>query len=71
MVEIKCERCGQIKPLGQYTKFEVKEITISKDTGGNPRFRLETKDIGEKRGLCIDCSIVINCRNYDRENERP
>lgn len=67
---VKCERCTRIRPLFQYTKFEEKIVTRTVDNGlgSDPRFSSKTEDIGDKRGLCEECAVFVNCAKYDMEN---
>jgi len=60
----KCDRCGRIKPLFQYTKFETQIVKIIKiiEMG---KHRTEYKDLGEKRGLCEECSVEVNKKLFD------
>ncbi len=67
-MEIKCERCGRIRELFQYTHFEEDNfVPFVKDNGegSNPRFTKETKNIAKSRGLCEECAVEINKKKYD------
>lgn len=68
MEKCKCERCGRIRDLFQYTKFETNVVIRVIDNGpsANPRYSQgESEDIGEKRGLCEECAVELNKRKYD------
>lgn len=77
MEKCKCERCGRIRDLFQYTFFDVnrKQITKRKVHDGgvdaNPRFTSSEETIWEddSRGLCEECAVEVNKRNYDSANQ--
>ena len=75
-INCSCERCGRFCKLFQYTKFEVKEVSYkssykNKKTG-EIVYVAHRNDMGEKRGLCEDCAVEINKRNYDaKTNTQP
>ena len=67
----KCDRCGDIKPLFQYTKFETKLVTIKKicgKEGCTHTGHVQQEDIGEKRGLCKECAVEVNKTKYDAKS---
>lgn len=65
---VKCERCGRVRKLFQYTHFEednfVKKVKDNGD-GHNPRFTEEIINLAQCRGLCEECGVEINKKNYD------
>lgn len=63
----KCERCGRIRKLFQYTKFEVKNVETVIDNGhsARPRYTTKHEDIGEKRGYCEECAVEVNKQEHD------
>ena len=67
-ITVKCERCGRIRPLFQYTYFDKgKTIDMVVDNGNsaNPRMTAVRKEINESRGLCEECAVEINKKAYD------
>lgn len=54
---IRCERCLAFKPFCRYTKFETKMVG--------------KEDMGEKRGLCVDCSEYLAKVQYDIHYKVP
>jgi hypothetical protein len=70
MEKCKCERCGRIRDLFQYTKWEVDRFVDQvKDNGvgESPRYTTETINLAERRGLCEECSVEVNKREYDKK----
>lgn len=79
-ITCKCDRCGRIRPLFQYTVFKPrKEVKVQKvqDNGphANPRYTpinsTEVIDLGEYRGLCEECAVVVNSAAYDAKSNPP
>jgi hypothetical protein len=67
MKKVKCERCGRIRDLFQYTFFDEPKI-INKvifDPKNDPQYTTQTIQIDESRGLCEECAIEINKKKYD------
>lgn len=65
----KCVRCGDFKELFQYTLFEpdrwIRQIEVClPDENGNTR-REKLVNIAQSRGLCKECAIEVNKREYD------
>lgn len=79
MKKCKCERCGRIRDLFQYTYFDVnrKEVTLQvvKDNGSshNPQFTVhnEYKTYDESRGLCEECAVEVNKAAFDKKQSEP
>ena len=64
----KCERCGEVKDLFQYTHFEadkIVEIVVDNGASANPRYTTKRENIAERRGLCKECAVEINKKEYD------
>lgn len=65
---VKCERCGRIRKIFQYTHFipdEFIEKVIDGGTLENPRFTTRKVNISNSQGLCEECSVAINIKKYD------
>lgn len=67
--KVRCERCGRIRDLFQYTFFDVNQRSVNKVKDGgayaNPRYTTEKEYIDNSRGLCEPCAVTINCHKYD------
>lgn len=66
----KCQRCGRIRPLFQYTKWEAdRYIEVAKDNGAgvNPQITIERVNLADRRGLCEECSVEVNKAAYDQK----
>ncbi len=69
----KCERCGRIAQMFQYTYFDTKakRVTIQKirdnGKGENPRYSpyFEEEVYDESRGLCEECAVEVNKKSFD------
>lgn len=73
-MKVKCERCGRIRDLFQYTFFdEPKTIRQIKNNGigSDPMFSEQTIQIDESRGLCEECAVEINKKKYDELFTNP
>lgn len=70
-LKVKCDRCGRIRELFEYTHFDTKPKTmqVRKDNGvdANPRFTVENMYHNESRGLCEECAVYLNIRRYDNK----
>jgi hypothetical protein len=58
---IKCERCGRIKPVFQWTYWEEDKFLVALNG--------TSKNISERKGLCEECGIEINKKKYDEKNK--
>lgn len=68
MEKVKCERCLRIRDLFQYIHFEpnrfveeVKDLGL----GENPRYTTRMVNLAQSRGLCEECAVEVNKRQYD------
>lgn len=76
--KVKCERCGRIRDLFKLTESTYsKEVVRVRDNGIGARPRFTEHFVTEQfklepsecRGLCEECAVEINKRNYDKEYE--
>ena len=64
---VRCERCGRIRPLFQYSFFDTDpKIWQTIDTGGVKKTIIDNRS----RGLCEECGVEINKREYDSSRDK-
>ena len=66
--KIKCDRCLRKRDLFQYTNLEEDKWVLQRKDNGNvvhPRFTEERVNLAQSRGLCEECAVEINKREYD------
>jgi hypothetical protein len=63
---VKCDRCLRYKVLFQYTKIEVPKIIITKEYTIENGIKIVTTDLAKSRGLCEECAVSINKKQYDK-----
>ena len=72
--KVKCERCGRIRDIFQYTKFETmvveKAVRGHDNPDGSPYFVTIKEDIGEKRGYCEECAVEVNKWRHDLKERK-
>lgn len=67
-IKVKCERCGRIADLFQYTYYDegkTIDMVVDNGTSADPRMSVVKKEINESRGLCEECAVEVNKKNYD------
>ncbi len=71
-MNIRCERCLEIKPVARYTFVGEKNIVrytefAGYDKNGDRRIIAKTSDLTERRGLCAECSREVAKYEYDKK----
>ena len=66
-MKTKCERCGRIRDLFQYTFFAEPRTITQKHyaNGSDATCIVKTIEINDSRGLCEECAVEINKKKYD------
>lgn len=72
--KVKCERCGVIDDLCQYTFFDTEAHTATKvvdnGVGANPRFTTEPMRVDRSLGYCKDCATEVNKWRHDLKEQK-
>lgn len=73
-MKCKCERCGRIRDLFQYTFFDTNAHTVEevKDNGvgANPRYTTRQVHIDNSRGYCEECAVEVNKWRHDLKERK-